>query len=378
MIPMPVIALPSLVEPAATPDLIDQWIPADLTTALTNIINVQVSTGDDPVPFVDHADNLRASAVQGWDSYVGQEPLKRTMWTYMADADQRMATLPNTLLATGMAGAGKTTLARLIAAEMETRIRIIAPPFTVETVIEAMQRMNDWEILFIDEIHAMDKKTQDAILTAMEEGMLYLNGRAIRLADFTFIGATTDKDKLGEAVESRFAIRPATGAAFVPYTDDDCFKIAQNFAAPHNLDVTLPDDTLRTIARASQATPRVVRDMVTAGRALLNTEGVCTGKMVLDFLGVEPDGLTRDHKSYLCALYQFGGRKDGDDAIKYVMGQKNLETLLRLPSAGVLRLERFIIEKGLITKEASGRRLTNRGIIRAREFVARGEGHDVH
>jgi Holliday junction resolvasome RuvABC ATP-dependent DNA helicase subunit len=379
----PVISLPLI--GGSTTDTAPDYtvVPDDLTSFLARI-EIVAQGGVDPeaIPFHNHNENAAPNAVSGWDSYIGQQPLKDAFHTKIAAADARGKRLPHSLLATGMPGAGKTTIAQVVADDFGVRMVKLVPPFTIETLWEAAQTMNDWEILFIDEIHMLDRRMQDCLLTIMEEGRLYIQDDVIDLAEFSVFGATTDADLLADAVISRFAFRPDTGARFVPYTDQDCYEIAKNFASPRNLNVDLSEDTLRAIAGAAQGTPRIVRDMVDAAGDLLAAHGDVTGEQVLASMGVEPDGLTHNHRAYLTWVYQFGRRQKTDKdgfivEVKYMAGQRTLETALRLPSAGVFRIERLLIDRGLVTKEGAGRRLTDRGILRAIEFIERGEGHAV-
>ena len=95
---------------------------------------------------------------------------------------------------------------------------------------------------------------------------------------------------------------------------------------------------------------------------------------VLDFLEIEPDGLTRTHIHYLTAMRQYFAREARDGSIEYIVGESAMQQILRETKPGIGRVERFLIERGLIDRTPRGRRLTPLGIARAEEFIAVGKG----
>jgi Holliday junction DNA helicase RuvB len=230
-------------------------------------------------------------------------------------------------------------------------------------------QMGDWEFLFIDEIHKLGDHGPSAaenLYHMLEEKVLYLDDGVHKLADFTVIGATTDADKLPEPLVDRFAIRPY----FQKYSLAEMVKIAKNFCDFYN--IMLPADVMVAIAKACRGTPRVARELVVGARALQNSGTTLTPAALLKFKELEPDGLTRQHKAYILAMFQFFGR-DRDGEWEYIAGEASLMTILRENKQGIARLERFLIECGLVDRTPRGRRLTPLGIARAAGYVRRGQ-----
>lgn len=324
-----------------------------------------------PVNALDYTTGPPAS----WDSYVGQAPLKRKIATHIRSAQMRGERLPHILLASGYPGVGKTTMARLIAQTMQVKIIELVPPFNIYTLVEAAKQLDDHDILFIDEIHKLadtGKRGAEILLKVLEDGVAFLpDGTTVEFADITVIGATTDRDKLPEPVIDRFKIQPY----FQAYSDEELFKITLMFAFRMRCEDLVDDEPAAAIALACRGTPRICEEMVIAARDLhysLNRN--CTGDELLEFLEVEHDGLTRTHIHYLTALYQYYGRETKDGGWEYIVGEAAMQQILRETKPGIGRIERFLVEQGLIDRTPRGRRLTARGIQRAREFIADGKG----
>lgn len=102
-----------------------------------------------------------------------------------------------------------------------------------------------------------------------------------------------------------------------------------------------------------------------------------TGPELLEYMEVEPDGLTAGHRSYLCALRQHFDKwvGQGDDRhIEYVSGAKSMQTILREGDVGLERIERYLMERGLVKHSPRGRCLTTRGVARAEQLINAGKG----
>lgn len=302
---------------------------------------------------------------QDWNSFIGQERVKVQLAVHINSALVRNEPLDHVLLASGMPGVGKTTLAHLIAKEMGSYLMKLVPPFHKDTLFEAAESLGDGDILFIDEIHKMADNgpaMAENLLHMLEEGRIYTNDGMVELANITIIGATTDAGKLPEPVIDRFVIKPH----FEPYTTWDLTLITAQFAGRYLADID--DDVLVAIAAACRQTPRVARELVMAGRDLsLHYGRSCTPEELLAFKQMEPDGMTLAHKNYLLALYRNFGRKSGR-GVEYIAGAESIRKVMRENKRGLESIERFLIEKGYLDQTPSGRRLTQEGIDKAKRY----------
>lgn len=326
-------------------------------------------------PAANALDYVKERLPTSWDDYIGQEPLKRLLMIIIASCMKRGVRLPHILLASGMPGVGKTTVARLLAAIVDKPFIELVPPFKLTHLVAAIQRMEDGAVVFIDEIHKLSDtggKGSEILLKVLEMGVAPIDGQMIRLPDVTYIGATTEPDKLLETVVDRFKIQPY----FQAYSRADLAEIATLYSWKITSDADwLPDDLTLAIADACRQTPRIVEKMVDAVRDLETAlEVMPTRAELLEYMEYEPDGLTRVHIAYLTAMYQYYGRVLKDNSVEYVAGENTMMGILRETKQGLGRLERFLVERGLVNRTTRGRCLTERGITRAQEFVDAGKG----
>lgn len=354
---------------------------ADLIAAVEGLadqpteIHIHLDGENKNAPVVNALDYATDNTSADWRGYIGQEPLKDQIMVHIRSAQARGDALPHTLLASGYPGVGKTHLARLIAKTMGVPIIEIVPPFNIYTLVKAAEQLPDHGILFIDEIHGLANsgaKGAEILLKVMEDHVAYMpDGEVIQLNNITIIGATTDRDKLPEPVIDRFKIKPY----FQAYSPVELVRIAISFAYRHQCESAVDDDTAITIALACRGTPRITEEMVLSCRDLALARGHNpTGDELLSFMEVEPDGLTRTHIHYLTALRQYFQREDRNGNIEYIVGEAAIQQILRETKQGIGRVERFLIEQGLIDRTPRGRRLTDLGIERAEEFIAEGKG----
>jgi len=354
---------------------------AQIVRAIQNIeptqIDVHVHSDEDQpgISPINHLDFATVQMPDDWEDYIGQEPLKRQLMVYIQAAKEMDEALPHILLASGYPGVGKTTMARLIAKTMGVKIIELVPPFNMYTLVEAATQLRDKDILFIDEIHKLadsGKRGAEILLKVLEDRVAYLpNGEAVPLDDITIIGATTDKDTLPDTVLDRFKIKPYFGA----YSLTDLGRIAITFADRHRALAEVEDRTAFAIADACRGTPRIIEEMVLACRAMAKAlKRNPTPDELLEFLEVEPDGLTRTHIHYLTAMRQYFGRETKDGSVEYIVGEAAIQQILRETKQGIGRVERFLVERGLVDRTPRGRRLTPSGIARAEEFISVGKG----
>jgi len=310
-----------------------------------------------------------------WEDFIGQEPLKNQLSIALGSAALRKASLPHILLSSGYPGVGKTKMARLIASTMGVKLIELVPPFNMYALVDAATQLDDGDVLFIDEIHKLADagvRGAEILLKVLEDHVAYLpDGEVVQLNHITIIGATTDKDKLPETVVDRFKIKPY----FQAYSLVELSRIAIQFAYKHRCEDLVTDDLGIAISDACRGTPRVIEEMILACRDLGLVRGrPATPQEMLDFLEVEWDGLTRTHIHYLTAMRQYFARATKEGDLEYIVGEAAIQQILRETKQGIGRVERFLVERGLIDRTPRGRRLTTRGITRAEEFIAAGKG----
>lgn len=329
-------------------------------------VHVHVDAREEPTPVLINAAE-GSPFIADWDGFVGQEKVKTQLRTYIAAAKEEKRALEHVLLASGFPGVGKTTLARLIAEEMGGQIIMLVPPFSLPTLVQAAVNLPAFGVLFIDEIHKlMDLGTRgpEMLLHLLEEKRLYLDDGVTKLNDITVIGATTDRDLLPETIIDRFEIKPF----FDRYDRYDMDAIVTQFEV--QLGVDLPVETTIAIAKASQGIPRKARDLVKGARAIAVATGTPpTPAQLLSFKEIDPDGLEANHREYLAAMFKSFGRINSKGKREYVAGEMSMATLLRETKQGIGRIERFLIERGMLDRTPSGRKLTPKGIERARAIV---------
>lgn len=195
-----------------------------------------------------------------WDEYIGQEKIKKNLQVFIEAAKRREDSLDHILLY-GPPGLGKTTLAHIIAKQMETSIRVTAAPSIDKAgdLAAILTNLNEGDILFIDEIHRLSPIVEEILYPAMEDYRLDIiigSGPAaqtvqIDLPKFTLIGATTRAGMISNPLRDRFGIHFRMDF----YNVDELSKIIQ--IASKKLDKVSTQDASSEIAKRSRGTPRI-------------------------------------------------------------------------------------------------------------------------
>lgn len=279
-----------------------------------------------------------------WESYIGQDRIKHELEIRINSAIKDTRPLDHILLA-GPPGAGKTSLAQIIASKLGEVFQVVSMPINERALIRLVQNFEG--VVLFDEIHRCSKKEQEMLLPLLEFGYVTdSSSRQIKSEWLTVIGATTEKHMLIGPLIDRFEIKPD----YDEYSDDEMMEIALSMGRKADLDI--PEDTARVFGQAAAGTPRRARQFILGFRDLLNSNGEDpTAEAVLDLCQTEWDGLTTSHIRYLETLHLLGGAK-GIDVIV---------SLLRQPKPLVLEWERLLIQKGLIAFGERGRELTQVG-----------------
>jgi len=293
--------------------------------------------------------------------FVGQTAVKDQLAVSIEAAASRGEALDHVLLA-GPPGLGKTSLAQIVAAELEV-------PF-VQTAGPALERKGDVAafltalepraVFFVDEIHRLPRALEETFYPAMEDGCLPITvgqGAGARvvtlpLPPFTLIGATTRAGLITTPLRDRFGIQHR----LEHYGADDLATIVRRSAKL--LDVSIEDDGARAIAARSRGTPRVANRLLKRVRdyAEVRGSGVVTGDVAieaLDLLGVDHAGLDRLDREILRAICEkFGGGPVGLSTLAVAVGEEQ-DTIEDV-------YEPYLLQRGLIERTPRGRAATKR------------------
>ena len=298
-----------------------------------------------------------------FDEFVGQEQIINNLKVYIKAAKMKDTSLDHTLLV-GHAGAGKTSLAYIIAKELGQKI-IVINANSIEKpkdIIIALSKLNEGNILFIDEIHALNKNTEEVLYSAMEDFYINLNIKndtkkdilKYELPPFTLIGATTKVEELSKPLLDRFSIT----FNLVSYTYKDISKILFNISK--RLDFNYTNDALDKISSVSRLIPRIainylkrINDYALTNNIKLIDKDFAIN--VLDKLGIKKYGLNNLDIRYLKMLhYEYKDKPIGINTISSYLNEiiKTIEDMV----------EKYLIEISFIRKTSKGRLITNKGI----------------
>lgn len=295
--------------------------------------------------------------------FSGQEKVKKVLNIYIKAAQLKNKCLDHVLIS-GPSGCGKTTVANIIAYEMGKEAKVYSGPSikTVQDIIDILCSMQEGEIIFIDECHAMPRKVQEQLYFAVEQYQVDVNidGECIRqnLPHFTLIGATTSLGGLEFACRNRFGIQ----IELEPYDSNSMMNIVKR--SYQAMKVNISDACARMIGDASRSTPRIANNYVRRvyDVALVMNDGNITEDIVLeafDLMGINRYGLNQTDMMYL--RYLADARKAvGVETLATALGtdRKSLEEVT----------EPYLISLQVIAKGARGRTITQKGLNIVKEF----------
>jgi len=295
------------------------------------------------------------------EEYIGQRQVKENLRIYMKAARQRKEALDHVLL-TGPPGLGKTTLAHIIANEMEAELRSTAGPAIEKAgdIAALLTNLQEGDVLFIDEIHRLLPALEEKLYPAMEDYQLDLligQGAAARsiklgLPKFTLVGATTRAGLITAPLRGRFGI--VFHLDFYPH--DDLEVICRRSA--EILGVAIDDEGAREIARRSRGTPRIVNRLLRRVRdyAEVDYDGKITQQVAKDALNrmeVDTYGLDEmDRKLLLTIIEKFNGGPVGLGTISASIHEEkdSIEEII----------EPYLIQIGFLDRTPRGRVATRR------------------
>ena len=315
-----------------------------INTDINNIIEVELEN------------NLRPKFLK---DYIGQEKIKESLSIYIEAAKKRGEPLDH-LLFYGPPGLGKTTLASIIANEMNASIRVISgPAIEIPGEIAAIiRRLNEGDVLFIDEIHRLNKPVEETLYSAMEDFSIdVVTGKGsaadtihIDLPRFTLIGATTRAGLLSAPLRDRFGV--VHRMQF--YEPQELAVIVTNSAL--KLGVTIDTEGALEIGLRSRGTPRIANRMLKRVRdyAQVRYDGNINKQITdeaLNMLDVDREGLDATDRAILdTMIVKFQGGPVGLDTLAAAIGE----------DPGTLEdvYEPYLVKKGFINRTPRGRVVT--------------------
>jgi Holliday junction DNA helicase RuvB len=291
-----------------------------------------------------------------WDAYVGQQATKENLKILLTAAQQRSHP-PEHILFYGPPGLGKTTLAHLIAREINAQIKVTSGPAIerVGDLASILTNLGEGDILFIDEIHRLNKAVEEVLYPAMESGVIDIvigkgpSARTIQLElpRFTLAAATTRVALLSAPLRSRFS-----GGTFrlTFYSEEEIAEIVRRSAAI--LEIAADESAIYEIARRSRYTPRTANYLLKRARdfAQVHNEGLTEDLVgrALSLLEIDSSGLTASDRKLLDAIItNFGGGPVGLSTLSAATAeeQATIEEVI----------EPYLLQIGMLERTPRGR-----------------------
>jgi Holliday junction DNA helicase RuvB len=317
----------------------------------------------DPVELPDERDFDKSLRPKQFADFVGQTSVKEQLEIFVQAARNRGETLDHVLLA-GPPGLGKTTLAGIIATEMQVSVHTTSGPALERKVDVAgiLTNLQQGDVLFVDEIHRLNSAIEEVLYPAMEDFEIDIMigegpaARSIRLSvpPFTLIGATTRTGLLTTPLRDRFGV----WQRLEYYTEDELTAIVRRSAGI--LGVTIDDESAAQLAARSRGTPRVANRLLRRVRdfAEVRHQGVITLEIclaALDLFQVDHEGLDKLDRDILLTIVQkFDGGPVGLDTLAVALGEES-DTLMDV-------YEPYLIMRGFLQRTPRGRVVTKAGL----------------
>lgn len=299
---------------------------------------------------------------KSFENYIGQSGLKETLHISIEASKRREIPLDH-LLFYGPPGLGKTTLAGVIAHELDVDIKITSAP-SIERprdIIGILMSLKGGEILFIDEIHRLNKIAEEILYPAMEDFCLDMTtgkGQSVKslrvpVPKFTLIGATTKAGALSGPLRDRFGIIHRLEF----YSNEELTEVVKRTAGILEVDIT--ENGASAIARRSRGTPRIANRLVkrVSDYALVKHDGAIDEKIAnksLDILKIDELGLDNTDRALLdLIITKYDGGPVGIETLASALGEdsRTLEDVC----------EPYLLQAGLIQRTQRGRKVSPEG-----------------
>ncbi len=290
------------------------------------------------------------------DEYVGQDKIKANLNVYMTAAKKRGNALDHVLLY-GPPGLGKTTLAHIISQEMGSQLHITSGP-AIEKAADLASLLSNLEkgdILFIDEIHRLNRNIEEVLYPAMEDYAIDFmfgkgpSARSVRLTlpEFTLIGATTRAGMLSNPLRDRFGVL----FRLENYQTNELKKIVSRSARILNIEIE--DDASKEIAMRSRGTPRIANRLLKRVRDFADCDeldkiDISITQKALSLMEVDELGLDQVDRTILeTMITKFGGGPVGIDTLSAATGEESstIEDIV----------EPFLLQLGFVERTPRGR-----------------------
>lgn len=300
---------------------------------------------------------------KNFEQFIGQQRLVETLKVLISSSRKRKKPLDH-ILFYGSPGTGKTTLANILATETQSKIKYIQGPLLEKKsdILSMLANVEKGHIIFIDEIHSINKNIEELLYSAMEEFVIDIQigveGESkimrMKLPEFTLVGASTKISSISLPLKNRFGLT----AKIYEYTSEEMKKIIQN--SSNILNIEISEELVHYVVDFTNKTPRIANNLLKRIRDFAIVEDTKTiSKDIIDKtfngIGIFLNGLNLQNIEYLNLLANIFKRKTVSlDVICGIM-KETKENIIN-------NIEPILLQLELIEKTPRGRKITQKGL----------------